>query len=363
MRKKRIISLFLSFVLAISLLFTVNLDAKAISRNDVVSQLNSYISQYNGRTATSAQMYTGEKQCKGFADWLFLNIFGVYIGPYPASANYKITNPNAQTVGILEPGNLNAATAKELLQKGVPGDYIQVQRSTARGRGPHSMILTGVNDNGIEVFDCNSDGKNTIKTYSISWSSFDTANRAMSLYHAYNYDSTSSAPSNPQICFNKQVYGLENNLDIKLSADEVIDYYIVQIWNGNQLVCSKETTNDYISIPCNQLGAGTYGAYVSAFNTYGYCTSSTVTFRIAEKLSNPHIYLNKEKFLITDTLEFVATADGGADYYGLQIWKGSEAVYGKTFTGHTLNVSCSELGIGDYGAFISCVNESGSNVI
>ena len=48
-------------------------------------------------------MYRGS-QCKGFANWIFLKIFGVYIGSYPESANYKITNPNAQTIGILEPG-------------------------------------------------------------------------------------------------------------------------------------------------------------------------------------------------------------------------------------------------------------------
>ena len=198
--KKRITGLFMSIILVVSLLSTFDLDAKAISQNDVVSQLNSYISQFNGKTATSNQMYRGS-QCKGFANWIFLKIFGVYIGSYPESANYKITNPNAQTIGILEPGSLNAGTAKTLLQKGVPGDYIQVQRSTARGRGPHSMILVGVNDSGIEVFDCNSDGRNTIKKYSISWSAFDTANRAMSLYHANNYNVSSSAPSNPQPSF------------------------------------------------------------------------------------------------------------------------------------------------------------------
>lgn len=204
MLKKRIISFVMSFVLAVSLLFTFNLDVQAVSQNEVVSQLNSYISQYNGKTANANQMYMGS-QCKGFANWIFLKVFGVYIGPYPESANYKITNPNAQTVGIIEPGNLNVDTAKSLLQKGVPGDYIQVQRSTARGRGPHSMILMGVNDSGIEVFDCNSDGRNTIKKYSISWSAFDTANRAMSLYHATNYTISSSVPSNPQPSFGNLV--------------------------------------------------------------------------------------------------------------------------------------------------------------
>ncbi len=204
MNKKRILCAFMSFILAVSLLFTFDLEAEAVSQSDVVSQLDSYIAQYNGKTANSNQMYMGS-QCKGFANWIFLKIFGVYIGPYPESANYKITNPNAETVGIIEPGNLNEESAKALLKKGVPGDYIQVQRSTARGRGPHSMILAGVNDGGIEVFDCNSDGRNTIKKYSISWSAFDTANRAMSLYHAYGYTVSQPAPPAPEPSFGNLV--------------------------------------------------------------------------------------------------------------------------------------------------------------
>lgn len=183
-----------ALVLAISFSILVRYDTRevyAVTKNDVVSQLNALVNQYNGKTANSGQMYMGS-QCKGFANWVFLKIFGVYIGPYQQSANYKIPNPKAQTIGIIEPGNLNVNTAKALLMKGVPGDYIQVQRSTARGRGPHSMILMGVNDNGIEVFDCNSDGRNTIKKQSISWASFDTANRAMSLYRANGYPEPSS---------------------------------------------------------------------------------------------------------------------------------------------------------------------------
>ena len=167
-------------------------EVEAKLKTEVVAELNTYSSKYNNKTATSSQMYMGS-ECKGFANWIFLKIFGVYIGPYSTSANYKITNPNAKTLGIIEPGNLNINTAKQLLQKGAPGDYIQVQRSTARGRGPHSMILKNINDSGIEVLDCNSDRKNTIKTYWITWSQFDTANRAMSLYRANGYDPNDSS--------------------------------------------------------------------------------------------------------------------------------------------------------------------------
>lgn len=132
--RKKIICFIMSiiFIMGTMVGFDTN-DVYAISQNDVISQLNSLVSQYNGKTATSGQMVRGT-QCKGFANWVFLKIFGAHIGNYPESANYKISNPNAQTLGIIEPGNLNVNTAKALLQKGAPGDYIQVQRSTARGR-------------------------------------------------------------------------------------------------------------------------------------------------------------------------------------------------------------------------------------
>ena len=45
-------------------------------------------------------MYMGS-QCKGFANWIFLKIFGVYIGAYPENANYKLSNANAQLVGMI----------------------------------------------------------------------------------------------------------------------------------------------------------------------------------------------------------------------------------------------------------------------
>ena len=179
---------------------------------------------------------------------------------------------------------------------------------------------------------------------------------------SYTYDTETSAPINSQIRLDKQVYGLEHYIDMKLSSDGGADYYTVQIWNGNKLICSRKVWGDSIRIPCNQLGAGTFGVYTTAQNDYGYCTSSTVAFRIAERLSNPHIYLNKDKFELSDKMEFTATVDGGADYYGLQIWKGGTVVFQKSFTGHTINVPCEELGLGDYGAFVSCVNQSGNIV-
>lgn len=196
--KNKVLSIILTIAMTFSLVVAIpSSSASAISRSDVVSKLQSLMNQYVGKTATKAQMYQGS-QCKGFANWVFLQIFGVYIGGYPENAKYKINTDTSDLLGELAPGSLNESSCRELLSKGAPGDYIQVQRSTARGSGPHSMILVDVNNSGIEVFDCNSDGKNSIKRYTITWSQFDVANKGMSLLRAKGYNpGSSSEPLTP----------------------------------------------------------------------------------------------------------------------------------------------------------------------
>ena len=263
--RKRMICFIMSIILTMGVMVGIDTnEVYAISQNDVVSQLNSLASQYNGKTATSNQLYLGI-QCKGFANWVFLKLFGVYIGPYSSSANYKIPNPNAQTIGILEPGNLNVNTAKELLKKGAPGDFIQVQRSTARGRGPHSMILMGVNDNGIEVLDCNSDGKDTIKKQSISWTSFDTANRAMSLYRGNGYAPSSNSSAGSSSSGNSSAGKNEPfrcSIDFAPADGEIFrnsgDSFSMGGWalttygNGNGVTCINVVVNGKDVLPCSR---------------------------------------------------------------------------------------------------------------
>lgn len=162
--------------------------AEAAAQADVEIQLKEMINKYKGKAPTSAQLYYGI-QCKGFANWVYYQLYGDYIGTYPSSANYKIniTKVNgkavATEVGVIAPGKLTADSAKKLLSKAYPGDFIQMRRKYG---GPHSAIVASVESDGIYMFDNNSDGKNKIKHYLYTWQEIAT-NSALSLYHAADY--------------------------------------------------------------------------------------------------------------------------------------------------------------------------------
>lgn len=357
---KKIIPVMLSINIVVLLfVFSAAFSVGAISKNDVVNKLNGYISQYAGTTVTSSQLYMGS-QCKGFANWVFLQIFGVYIGPYPESANYKITNPKAETVGIIEPGNLNENSARELLKKGAPGDYIQVQRSTARGRGPHSMILVNVNNDGIEVFDCNSDGKNTIKNYTISWHNFDVANCAMSLYHAYdyNYSVDVNAPTDVHLDRSQVWYDLKDDIVLYPRANDADSFWISVHKDGQQLISQGVSVNGELRFSASQWGVGDYYAWITASNSAGNVDSVGINFSVVGAAGYNSVSVEKPFYDIDETVSIsVSPVCAKGVVIGID-----KANVGRVVTEQcdtTFSIAASQLGVGSYSSYFSVYNGSG----
>lgn len=68
----------------------------------------------------------------------------------------------------------------------MPGDFIQIRRRSSGG--PHSIIVVEVNGSSIKIFDCNKDGKCTVKVYSQTFSEFKSKNIGFSLYRSKHYN-------------------------------------------------------------------------------------------------------------------------------------------------------------------------------
>ena len=341
-----------------------NVKALAITQSTVSSQLNSLIGQYANHTATSAQMYMGS-QCKGFANWIFLKIFGVYIGAYPENANYKLSNANAQLVGMITPGSLNESTAKTLLQKASPGDYIQVQRSIAKSGGkcgPHSMIVVGVSTDGVQVFDCNSDGRNTIKTYLYTWPKFNYDNRAMTLYHAYNYlwFKIQTKPSYTNFWLSKKntsyiEYSLGDNIEVNVEAQNY-DHLTVGIdKDGVGRVVTKEITSHYV-FSSRDLGIGNYSIYVTVANSQGYVDTNTLWFAIKTPRCDS-FSLSKSSYEINENISINVKAS----YYNKLIVGIDKDGVGRVVTKDiptNYTFQAKSLGVGDYTVYVSVYDKN-----
>ena len=174
-----------------------NYTSAVSSYDDLSNRLNALISKYKGTywttdgkaaasSGATSKYYYGI-QCKGFASYIFNDLFCQgYIGAYDSNKYYI---PNAKGATLIGKawnfGSSDVTTVKNILSQGSIGDYIQARRRD-KSYG-HTMIIAGVSDSGITIFDCNSDGKCGVKLYNQSWATFASKNSGMSLYHATNY--------------------------------------------------------------------------------------------------------------------------------------------------------------------------------
>lgn len=116
-----------------------SINVSAANTNSVEAKINSLMNTYVGTYWTKdgkpSSNYQDSKyyygwQCKGFANYVFNEIFGKgNIGSYDGN-KYYIPNPQgAYEIGRIWNFSQNATgVVSELLKKGMPGDFIQVRR-------------------------------------------------------------------------------------------------------------------------------------------------------------------------------------------------------------------------------------------
>ncbi len=199
---------FKTFIAVVVIFFSV---VSNISTMHAATSLDKLIAAYVGTTWNG---YYYGTQCKGFANYIFYKLWDVkHIGAYGKDI-YDIPNPpGAYEVGRLNFNSMSRQGAKQLLSKGLPGDFIQVRR---RGKSyGHSMILVNSDSQGITVFDCNSDGRNGVKKYYVTWQQFYNKNSAMSLYRANNNRGTAGGTDPSPIGYIDEVEGGNGQIKVR----------------------------------------------------------------------------------------------------------------------------------------------------
>ena len=188
------------------------------------------------------------KECKGFANLMWYYMYDVkFIGKYSTDKYYIPNVSGGYEIGRLNFQQMSQQAAASLLKKGQAGDFIQVKRR--KSSNGHSMIYVSQDNTGIVVFDCNSDGKKSVRKYHITWSDFYNKNSAMSIYRAYNAHPQPIQPNEPE--GQNSVPDLVPSIDsVKItSIDNVIVNFSFSVNNGTlaKIVIKSTLTGETIS--------------------------------------------------------------------------------------------------------------------
>lgn len=180
--KNKFVKVTLIALLFVTVVCTTKSVCYAISTSQVSGKLNSLISQYENKNSWPSSYGA---QCYSFAHFVFNSVFSRSgtVGSYSKGTEYKFNSPakDINVIGTVAPG-CSLDSMSNLLRKAAPGDYVQLKRR--KSGGPHSLIVVGINQSNstIEIFDANTDGRNTVKHYYKSFSTFYNENSGMSVY-------------------------------------------------------------------------------------------------------------------------------------------------------------------------------------
>lgn len=175
----------------------VNTNERTVTEEEVISELKELINIYVGHYWTedgqpsdasgTTSKWHGDIQSKGFANFIYNELFGIWNIGDIAENGYTILNPD----GTKELGRVDYVEANNtedfihLFETARPGDFVQAKyRNEEKG---HSFIVLNVGENDIEVLECNINNDCGIQKRILSWERFTEENVSACVYRALNY--------------------------------------------------------------------------------------------------------------------------------------------------------------------------------
>ncbi len=267
--KKKLQGLVAKFLVVLLLIVFVipTTSTYAISKNDIINNLNTMMSKYPNGSTWCGTYYAndgsaGPWECFGFACEIFRGIFGCEMPrAYTADMWHFANTNNVVCVGSI--ASPTESAVKNLLSTAKPGDIIQ-----ARGAYSHTIVVTNASDVGINIFDANFDWNNTIRTN--GYLSHETiANQyyvGLSLYRYNNYPSDVTVPDIPTGALSLS-WG--DRVQIQWNTVSNADNYecgLIDV-ETKEIILKTTTNNWYHNF--YKVPEGDYYAYVCAMNTAG----------------------------------------------------------------------------------------------
>jgi len=174
----------------------VSTPTKPIISGNVSQQVKEKIDYLGGKAGYKVNTkYTGSGQCRGFANKVYGTLFsGVSNITGYTNDNYGATSYNGSyVVGRLANfGQNNTTAVKNLFMKAKSGAFVQMGRrhslnSTKSAPAPHSAIVASVFSDGVNLYEANTDGRNTIQINWYTWAKLADRNKGFTIYMPNRY--------------------------------------------------------------------------------------------------------------------------------------------------------------------------------
>lgn len=165
----------------------------SVNETNVKQRIAALANNTNGYRVNTR--YTGDYQCRGFANKVYTTLFyGVGSISGYTNDNYGATSyQGSYQVGRLANfGEYDYEAVKNLFFRAKSGAFIQVgmrnyKNSSGNAPKPHSAILEGCNNDGVEIYEANADSRNTIQLNWYNWSDFTKRYKGVTLYMPNEY--------------------------------------------------------------------------------------------------------------------------------------------------------------------------------
>lgn len=180
---KKLLSVLLAVIMVMSILPISTISTSAA--DGVKSKLDSFIEKYpSGSRWTSS--FDGGIQCYGFGKLVIYNIFGKSTVSGYTYRTWKYDGSSSSGMKVI--GSItsySSSNVKSLLSKAKSGDVLQFNTPKQ-----HTMIVYEVLDDGVRIYDCNSDNNCGISLRKCSFGAWSGRNSSkLTLLRSDNYDS------------------------------------------------------------------------------------------------------------------------------------------------------------------------------
>ncbi|MCI6686638.1 MAG: CHAP domain-containing protein [Ruminococcus sp.] len=226
------------------------------------------------------------------------------------------------------------------------GDIIYLYSKSSSGY--HVGIVADVSGGQISTIEGNSSDRVAERTYSVG-------NSSIVGYGCPEYVRP-NPPTYSILYANKATITLNEDIVFTASSDYATGY-LIGINDINGRYATENMPNGSLTMKFSK--AGSYSAYVTSYNTAGYCDSALIYFTVIDSAPTfSQLTSSKNKILIDEEIEFNAISDNATAYW-IGIDHNGERYLTKEMVNGTLKCSFSDAGV--YTAYVTSSNAYGGS--